>query len=141
MVVRGSAWEAASCTSRNGTPASRAAVINVSKRVGADRLDDAGPAGDTPDDASCAVAVEALAGLCREDRASGPFADGQVDGASGARRERDRDGLSALVNDGERPMSSFDTEGLDFCPNRLGHPQSVERQRREARQPRCGPGQ
>ncbi len=57
----------------------------VSERVGADRLDDAGPAGDTPDDASCAVAVEAQAGLCREDRASGPFADGQVDGASGAR--------------------------------------------------------
>jgi hypothetical protein len=29
MVVRGSAWEAASCTSRSGTPASSAAVMNA----------------------------------------------------------------------------------------------------------------
>jgi hypothetical protein len=32
-VVRGSACEAASCTSRNGTPASSAAVMNACRRV------------------------------------------------------------------------------------------------------------
>jgi hypothetical protein len=33
MVVRESAWEAASCTSRKGTPASRAAVMNACRSV------------------------------------------------------------------------------------------------------------
>ena len=33
MVVRGSAWEAASCTSRSGTPASSAAVMNACRSV------------------------------------------------------------------------------------------------------------
>src|SRR5436190_5708969 len=33
MVVRGSAWEAASCTSRKGTPASSAAVVNACRSV------------------------------------------------------------------------------------------------------------
>ena len=33
MVVLGSAWEAASCTSRSGTPASSAAVMNACRSV------------------------------------------------------------------------------------------------------------
>src|SRR5579863_1193227 len=33
MVVRGSTWEAASCTSRSGTPASSAAVMNECRGV------------------------------------------------------------------------------------------------------------
>jgi hypothetical protein len=35
MVVRGSAWDAASCTSRSGTPASRAAVMKADDPPGA----------------------------------------------------------------------------------------------------------
>ena len=90
--------------------------------MGADRLGDPGPAGDTPDDPGCPVPVEAAAVCGDEDRAAGPFADGQVDGAGSARRERDGDGLAALTQDGERPMSSLDAECVDVGPNRFGDP-------------------
>jgi hypothetical protein len=50
-------------------------------------------------DGSCsgAVTVQAVTIPGYEDRAGVPLTDGQVDGASGARRKRDGDGLAALT--------------------------------------------
>jgi hypothetical protein len=48
MVVLGSSSEEASCTSRSGTPASRAAVMNAYRRVWSYRFADPGAAGDPP---------------------------------------------------------------------------------------------
>jgi hypothetical protein len=51
MEVRGSACEAASCTSRSGTPASKAAVMNACRSVcGPNRLADTSTAGYPADD-------------------------------------------------------------------------------------------
>src|SRR5260370_4523024 len=58
MVVRGSACDAASCTSRSGTPASNLAVSGdecVPQRVGPDGLGNPGAAGDRADDPPGAV--------------------------------------------------------------------------------------
>jgi hypothetical protein len=57
----------------------------VTQRVRADGLGDACPAGDAADDTAGPMTVEALAGSGDEDRAAGPFADGQVDGAGRSR--------------------------------------------------------
>jgi hypothetical protein len=80
-VVRGSAWDAASWTSQRYTGVEGGGDEGVSQGVRADRLGDPGSAGDTADDASCAVPVEAPAVAGGEDRPGGSFADGQVDGA------------------------------------------------------------
>src|SRR5258708_34346572 len=61
MVVRGSACDAASCTSRSGTPASNLAVSGdecVPQRVGPDGLGNPGAAGDRADDPPRAVPVQ-----------------------------------------------------------------------------------
>src|SRR5260370_40162401 len=61
MVVRGSACDAASCTSRSGTPASNLAVSGdecVPQRVGPDGLGNPGAAGDRGDDPPGAVPVQ-----------------------------------------------------------------------------------
>src|SRR5258708_11828932 len=61
MVVRGSACDAASCTSRSGTPASNLAVSGdecVPQRVGPDGLGNPGAAGDPADDPPGAVPVQ-----------------------------------------------------------------------------------
>ena len=68
----------------------------VTQGMRADRLGATGPASDPADDPAGPVTVEALAVSGDEDRAAGPFADGQVDGSGGARRERDGDGLAAF---------------------------------------------
>jgi hypothetical protein len=61
IVVRGSACEAASWTSRNGTPAfERGSDEGVAQGVRADGLVDAGAAGDAAHDAAGAVPVHAL---------------------------------------------------------------------------------
>lgn len=68
MVVRGSACEAASCTSLRGTPASRAAVMKACLRVwGPNRLGDAGPSSHPVRDPAGAVTVEAQAIGTEED--------------------------------------------------------------------------
>jgi hypothetical protein len=85
MVVRGSAWEAASCTSRSGTPGvQRGGDERVPQRVGPDRLGDSGAAGSPADDPSGAVAVQAAVVRCQEDGSFAALADGQVDNPGGA---------------------------------------------------------
>jgi hypothetical protein len=94
----------------------------VTQGMRADRLGEPGPVGDTADDPAGPVTVEALAVPGEENGPAGPFADGQVDGAGGARHERDGDRLASLAHDGERPMSSVDAEGLDVGADRFGDP-------------------
>src|SRR5271165_5886066 len=97
IVVRGSAWEAASCTSRNGTPASSAAVMNACLSVwGADGLGDPGAARDLADDPPGAVPVQAAPVSGEEDRAAAAFAGNKADRPGGTRSERDGDDRAAL---------------------------------------------
>src|SRR5258708_40138213 len=113
MVGRGSAWEAASCTSRRGTPASRAAVMkSVPQRVRADLLADARAAGDAADDAGGAVPGQALPVAAEEQRALGALAGGQVDGAGGARREGEGDDLAALAGGDQGAGAAVGAHGV-----------------------------
>src|SRR6476661_9018701 len=129
IVVRGSACEAASCTSRSGTPASSAAVMNcVPERVGRDGLGDPGAAGGLADDTPGAMPVQPPPVRGQEHRPFGALADGQVDRPSGARRQRDGDDLAALAGDGQGPVAALDAQSLDVGAGCFGDPQPVERQ-------------
>jgi len=127
MVVRGSACEAASCTSRSGTPASSAAVTCVPQGMGADLLVDSGAAGDATDNSCGTVPVEAFPGG-EEQRAFGTLADGQVDGAGGARGERYGDDLAALAGDDQGPVATLEAQVLDVGAGGIGDSEPVERE-------------
>jgi hypothetical protein len=121
MVVRGSACEAASWTSRSGTPASSAAVYErMSEGVRPDLLGQPGAAGDAADDPSGAVPVQPLPGSGGEDRSFAALADGEVDRAGGARGERDDGFPAALAGDRQGPVSSLGPQGFDVGAGGLG---------------------
>src|SRR5207247_735901 len=114
MVVRGSACEAASWTSRSGTPASSAAVMDAFRRGG-------GVAG-LGVGAVRAVLRTIRPPPCRSSRPpslarnTGPSVrspDGQVDRPGGPRRQRDGDDLAALAGDGESPVAALEAQMLD----------------------------
>jgi hypothetical protein len=118
MVVRGSACEAASWTSRSGTPASRAAVINACRRVcGLIFLANPARRGDPADDPPGGVPVHPLPVRAPEDRPVEAFADGQVNRSGGARRERDGDQLAALTQHGQGAVPTFQPEVVDVDPS------------------------
>ena len=96
-LIRTVSPEAASWTSRSGTPASSAAVMNACLSVwGVTAL--AIPARrDRPCGRSSAVPVHPPPVRGQEDRPAGAFADGQVDRPGSARRQRDGDYLAALI--------------------------------------------
>jgi len=121
MVVRGSAWLAASWTPRNGTPASKAAVMKACRSVW-------GPASHPPDDAGGGVAVETLTVASEEDRPFATLTDGQVDSPGGTRREGDGDDLASLPQHHEGAMPPLERQGLDIGAAGFGDPQPVERQ-------------
>src|SRR5829696_3866545 len=77
MVVRGSAWLAASWTSRSGTPASRAVVMKAWRRVWPDWLPDASLAGKTAHDPPGGVTVEPFAVVSQEDATRSPGGAGE----------------------------------------------------------------
>jgi hypothetical protein len=121
MVVRGSAWLAASCTSRSGTPASRAAMRKAWRRVcGPTRL--VMPARRATRDPPSCVTVESLACRVDEDRTVEGFSDGQVDGASDPRREWHHGDLAALADPGQGAMATLQTERVG---GRRHHPMST----------------
>jgi hypothetical protein len=92
----------------------------VAQAVWSDGLIDSGPAGDSANDPAGAVSVHPLTVGTSEDRAVESFANGQVDRPGGARRERDRDDLAAVGQDGEGPVPAFEAKGF-------GDPQAVDR--------------
>ncbi len=65
-----------------------------------------------------------------------PLADGEIDGAGGARHERDRGGLVALAEDAERAMPPLEAEVLDVGSARFGDPESVQPEQHR----QCGVG-
>jgi len=86
MVVRGSACEAASCTSRSGTSIESGSDKSVPEGVRPDHLSDPGPPGHSADDAASGMAVEALPIGAYKDRPGEPLADGEVDRSGRTRR-------------------------------------------------------
>jgi hypothetical protein len=98
--------------------------------VRVDRLVDPGASGDATHDSPGCVTVETLTVRGEEDRTVGTLADGQVDRPGRAWRQRDRDDLAALAQDGQGPMAPLEPERFDVCAQRLGHPQPVDRQQR-----------
>ncbi len=135
MVVRGSAWLAASWTSRSGTPASKLGGSDerVAQRVWANSLVDPGSSGDPSNDPGCSVSIEPSAGAVAEDRPFAAFTNGKIDSARGAWGERDRHGLAALAVDDEGAVTAFETELFDVRADRLGHAQPVQRDQRDQR--------
>jgi hypothetical protein len=101
IVVRGSECDAASWTSRSGTPASSAAVMNEWRRLGGEiRLVIPARRAKPLHGAVSGVATQPLPGGTDEDRSAGAFADIQVDRPGGARGEGNRHPLAALAHDG-----------------------------------------
>jgi hypothetical protein len=103
----------------------------VAKRVGADKLVDTCAARNVSDDPATTVAVESVAVGAEEDRALTALADCKVDGTGRAWGKRDGDNLATFAHDGEGSMSSFEAESLDVRANRLGDPQSIQREQRD----------
>ena len=66
--------------------------------------------------------IEPAAVVTEQDRSRGAFADREVDGAGGARHERDRGGLVALADDAQRAMTALDAEVLDVGAACLADP-------------------
>ena len=103
----------------------------VTQGVWSDRLGDASLARESPYDAAGGVAVEAFAVGAQEDRSLGSFTDGEVYGASSARREGDGHGLAALAEDREGAVAALDGEAFDVRAGGLGDPQAIEGQQGE----------
>ena len=123
IVVRGSAWEAASWTSRRATPASRAAVMNECRsECGVTRFSIPAPLASlrTIRVAACRSSRR----LASQLRKIGPSSRSptQIDGPSRAGSQRDGDDLAALPGDGERSVAAFHTEVFDVGTERLGDP-------------------
>ena len=127
MVVLGSAWLAASWTSRSGTPASSAAVMNAWRRVWGRLFGD-----------PCLLAIRRTirAAPCRSRRPvvaveDGPFdtfADREVDRSGGARRERHDHDLAAFADHREGAVPALESEVFDIRAGRFGDTQSVQRE-------------
>ncbi len=119
IVVRGSACDAASYTSRSGTPASSAAVMKAWRSVWANELGDACTPRDASDNPAGAVAFEAVAVEAEQDRPLAALADCKVDSACRPWCERGGDNLAALAHEGEGSMSAFEAQRLDVGAGRL----------------------
>jgi hypothetical protein len=103
------------------------------ERVRPDRLVDPRLASQSPHDSPGGMTVEALTVASQQDGPLGPLADGQVDRSCCAWRERDGDNLGALAPHRQRAVPAFEAERLDVSSERLGDPQTVDRQQRDER--------
>src|SRR5260221_14463578 len=108
MVVLGSAWEAASSTSRSGTPASNCGDERVAERVRPHGLGDPRAAGYLADDPGGAVPVQPAAIGSQEDGPFAAFADGQVDRPRCARWVRAGVALAAPAGAKQDPVLALD---------------------------------
>jgi hypothetical protein len=99
-VVRGSAVRGGLVhVAQRDSGVERGGGERVAQRVRADLLGDPSAAGDAANNSCDAVPVEAFPVGGEEQRAFGALADGQVDGAGGARGEWDSDDLAVLAVD------------------------------------------
>src|SRR6266536_747869 len=125
MVVLGSAWEAASCTSRSGTSASSAAVMNPCVSV-------CGPMG-LAIPARRAIRWTIRAAPCRSSRRpsgaskTGPSLRSPM-ARSIARAVRGASGMVTTLP----PLHFLHAQGLNVCTSSLGDPQLVAVQPRPA---------
>jgi hypothetical protein len=72
------------------------------------------------------VPVQPAAIRGEEDRSFGTFADGQVDGPGGARRERNGHQLAALAGDHQGAVAALDAERFDVGSGGFRDPKTVE---------------
>jgi hypothetical protein len=79
----------------------------------ADLLGDPGATGDPADDPRGAVPVQPPPVSGKEQRPADALADRQVNGARGARGERDGDDLAALAGDDQGPVAALEAQVLD----------------------------
>ncbi len=77
------------------------------------------------------MTVETIPVGAEEDRSLAALTEREVDCACGAGRERECRGLATLAQNGQRPVTPLETEGLDVGPGRFGDSQPVERERRD----------
>ena len=130
-------------TSRSGTPASDAVVINACRSV-------CGPAGAViPARRATRRAIRPAPCrsrpcpfTARKTWSFAALADGQVDGPRGPRRERDGDDRAALTGDDRGPVAALDAGGLDVRAGGLADPQAVDGPQADQGMPggRAGPG-
>jgi hypothetical protein len=98
----------------------------VPQRVRADLLGGPGAAGDPAGDPGGAVPVQPLPVRGDEQRPAGALADSKIDGAGGARGERDRNDLAAFAGDDEGSVPALDAQVLDIGSGGLRYPKAVE---------------
>jgi len=96
-------------------------------------LGDPGAAGGPADDPGGAVAVQSPSVSGEEERSFGALAGGQVDGAGGARGERDRDDLAALAGDDQSAVAALEAQVLDVGAGGFRHAQPIEGEQGEQR--------
>jgi hypothetical protein len=100
----------------------------MAQGVRPDPLPNPGSAGDTPDDPGGGVTVEPLTVDVEEERPFAAFADCEIDGTSGAWRERDDHGLAALAQDCEGAVATLEAERLHVGAGRFRNSKSIERE-------------
>ena len=79
-----------------------------------------------------AMAVEALPVGPSENRSLTSLTDGEIDCPGSARREGDGDDLAASAQHCQGAMSPLETKRFDVRPRGFRHPESVEREQRDA---------
>lgn len=125
VVVRGSAWRAAICTSRRGTPASSAAMMNPARSM---------CGWTTPRPARLPIERTHRCAVRRSKRCPslrrriGPSWRRQPPDRWSSRSEARAGSWPAcsLANDAQRPVAALQREVVDVGPARLRDPQAVE---------------
>ena len=93
----------------------------MAQRVGADLLIDPAPLGESLDDPSRPMPIQAAGPVpVEEDGSLFAFTNTEVDGAGGAGSEGDGDDLATLTPDGEGPMPPLRSEMFDVRAERFG---------------------
>lgn len=127
MVVRGSAWLAASWTSRRGDAGVESGGDEgVAQRVGADVLVQPRLAGDAAHDPGCRVTVHPPPGRGEEHRSTRAVANGQIERSGNPWGQRHGDDLAALAHHRDDGVSPFDVQVVDVDAQRFGDAQPVQ---------------
>ena len=79
------------------------------------------------------VAIEPIAVGAAKIGSFTAFTDGEIDGAGGAGRQRDRHDLAALAQDRQGAMPAFEPESFDVGAGRFGDPKPIQSQQADER--------